>query len=102
MELRHHPLMNCGSIKNWPPAWAQAMKDGGKTAEGEIGILKYALTDRRISNKCFLVIEHGNERYNATLSFTDAKFFLLVTHVLKNHVGRTIKEIGDLDLSSSL
>jgi hypothetical protein len=94
--------MNSGAAKNWPPIWAQATKDGGKKAEGEIGILKYALTDRRLSNKCFLVIEHGNERYNGTLSFDDAKFFLFVSHLLKNHIGRPIKEIGDLDLSYSL
>jgi hypothetical protein len=90
------------AAKNWPPIWAQPSKDGGKTVEGEIGILRYALTDRRLANKCFLVIEHGNERYNGTLSFDDAKFFLLVSHLLKNHIGRPIKEIGDLDLSFSL
>ena len=94
--------MNSGPAKNWPPVWAQAVKDGGKTVEGEIGILKYALTDRRLSNKCFLVIEHGNERYNGTLSFDDTRFFLLVSHLLKNHVGRPIKEIGDLDLPYTL
>ena len=102
MELRHHPLMNSGAAKNWPPVWAQAVKDGGKIVEGEIGILKYAQTDRRLSNKCFLVIEHGDEHYNGTLSFDDTRFFLLVSHLLKNHVGRPIKEIGDLDLPYTL
>lgn len=102
MELRKHPLMNSENSKNWPPIWTQSPQDGGKKIEGEVGILKYALTDRRLSNKCFLVIEHKNEHYNATLSFDDARFFLHVCHLLKNRVGRPIKEIGDLDLPQDL
>ena len=95
--------MRCAPpIQHWPPIWAQAAQDGGNKIDGEVGILKYALTVRRLNNKCFLIIEHENERYSATLSFNDAEFFLHVYHLLKNRVGRPIKEIGDLDLSYTL
>ena len=105
MKLRDHPLMSRGPIYNWPPVWTQSSRDntylgGTKTLRGEVGVLRYV--NSRISNKCFLVIEHERERYVGCLIFSDLSFCALMRSVLQTHLGRPIQEIGDLDVSHTL
>ena len=98
MELRSHPLM----LHSWPPEWLPAVpaKDS-KILNGEIGVLKYVLCQG--SNKeCFLIITHEGVGYIGCLLFDDAAFCQQVGKLVENHTGRSIKEIGDLDLSATL
>jgi hypothetical protein len=46
---------------------------------------------------------HDNEYYIGALMFDDAKFCWMVSTALQyHHIGRSIKEIGDLDFSYTL
>jgi len=91
--------MNYRTVKNWPPIWTNS----GKTDEiGEIGILRQVNGDSQLCSRCFLVIEHEGQRYVGALLFSDVMFCSSIREILKNYIGRSIKEIGDLDLSHTL
>ena len=100
VKLRDHPLIRHPGGKNWPPVWTQRRTDGVKAVTGEDGILIYvhAATD---SNKCDLVVEYENENYTGTLVFDGAKLCHEVAALLRQHIGKSITEIGDLDVSVS-
>ena len=102
MELRAHPFMRRRGIPNWPPVWTRPTKEGNKTERGEVGILRYVHVKDSISNKCFLVIEHDKEHYVGCLIFDDVAFCSQISNLLRDQVGRAVKEIGDLDLSYTL
>jgi len=90
--------MTNGSAPNWPPLWMQSRIVGGKAMNGEVGVLIYvhAAADSR---KCYVVIEDENENYTGTLVFDNARLCRQVADVLQQHLGRSIKEIGDLEVS---
>jgi hypothetical protein len=102
MELRAHPLMRHRSQPNWPPVWTQVNEGKTKTVKGEVGVLKYVHANVKLSQKCFLVIEHAHEKYVGSLIFDDKAFCAQVAALLQRNVGRQIKDIGDLDLSATL
>jgi hypothetical protein len=103
MQLRDHPLMSYRHVNNWPPVWTQTTKDRNITLQGEIGILQSVenppFGDR---NRVYLFIEHEMEIYIGTLIFDNAPFSWLIAKMLKQHIGWSIKELGDLDLSDTL
>ena len=92
--------MTDGGAPNWPPLWMQSRIGGGVKAimNGELGVLIYvhAPTDSR---KCYLVIEDENENYTGTLVFDNARLCRQVADLLQHYFGRSIKEIGDLEVS---
>lgn len=99
MELRKHPLMHHGEKSNWPPSWTRASIDApGRRLMGETGTLKRVEYDTTTTGKCFLLMEHENQDYVGTLLFDDGMFCWLLSVALKQHIGKSIKEIGDLDL----
>jgi hypothetical protein len=55
-----------------------------------------------MSNKCFLVIDFQSETYVGSIICRDRSFCAQISDLLRDHIGRSIKEIGDLDLSSIL
>src|SRR5262245_42478459 len=101
MELRDHPLMVYRSIRNWPPIWTK--KSRPITLRGEIGTLnRVVLTRIEPPKKCFLFIDFNGESYTGTLIFDDASFCRQISDLLRQHSGKSIKDIGDLDLSFTL
>ena len=102
MQLRNHPFMRRHGITNWPPVWTQPKKYGNKTKRGEVGVLTYVFTKNNTTNRGHLVIEPENERYVGSLIFDDVEFCWLISNALQNHVGRSVRNIGDLDLSYTL
>jgi hypothetical protein len=44
-------------------------------------------------------MEHENESYTGTLFFDDADSCRQVANLLQRHIGRSIDEIGNLDVS---
>jgi hypothetical protein len=102
MKLRDHPGMNYRGISNWPPVWTQARKQSIKTLKGEIGILRYLYANNALSGKCYLVIDYEQEQYVGCLIFNDRSFSSQICDILRNHIGRSIQEIGDLDISQTL
>ena len=102
MELRHHPLLSYHGIPSWPPVWSPAKpREGKQLLKGEIGVLKYTLANAT-SEKCFLVIEYDNIPYVGCLLCSDLAFSTQLASLLHTQSGRTIQEIGDLDLAFTL
>ncbi len=89
---------------NWPPVWTQSETGGdNKIVRGEVGTLRYVAASHGTAKHCHLVIEHDSEYYINGLLFDDAKFCWMVSTALQyHHIGRSIKEIGDLDFSYTL
>ena len=103
MQLRHHPLMTRRiGIKLWPPPWTSPDQEKPLWPHGEIGILKRVWIHPRLGTCVFLFIEHEGVTYTGSMYFDDPRFFIDIHNVLENNVGRSIAEIGDLDLSYML
>jgi hypothetical protein len=102
MELRRHPGMNYHGINNWPPVWIHSRGGSYASVNGEVGILKFVYASNGISNKCYLVMEHDATHYVGCLIFKDATLCFQVAKMLRGQVGRSIRELGELDLSNLL
>ena len=98
MKLRDHPLMRHRGAPNWPPVWRQSRFNSIRKVEGEVGVLTYVYAAPD-SHRCYLVIEYEHENYTSTLIFDDTRFCHQVTGLLRQHIGSSIKDIGDLDVS---
>lgn len=96
MKVRTHPLMSNRSGRNWPPIWKE--KFGETTLTGEVGVLTHVGSDPRWRHHFYLHITHENLPYVGSLVFDNIRFRLRVSVFLARHIGRTIKEIGDLEL----
>src|SRR5262245_33332896 len=102
MQLRDHPLMTRRSgIRAWPPIWLN-VNDSRDKQQGEIGILTRVLTTTAACNALFVWVEYDGLKYVGGLYFDDAPFCRAIKSVLESNIGRSIREIGDLDLSYTL
>jgi len=99
MKLKDHPLMSYRGVRNWPPVWTLRRNGSVKTLMGEAGVLKYVHSNTEMSNKCFLVIDFQSKTYVGSILCRDHSFCTQISDLLRDHIGRPIKEIGDLDLS---
>jgi hypothetical protein len=103
MKLRDHPLMSYRTAANWPPIWVWRGQGENKRPKDEIGILKqvmpYAMPP---SNKCFLVVDHEGAEYMGCLLFADPGFCRDIHKLLLSHLGDSIEQIGDVDVSHTL
>ena len=103
MHFRDHPLLSYYGFPSWPPVWTQARGNSINTVRGEVGILKGVVArDIGRSTKCFLIIEHDGEQYVGTLLISDAAANAFFYRFLQDQIGRTIKEIGELETSHTL
>ena len=90
-------------MPSWPPVWTKgSTQTDRQTVRGNVGILKYVHFFGPRSNKCFLVIEHEGVHFVGTLIFDDVAFCRQIADLLRDYIGHSIKEIGDLDLSHTL
>jgi hypothetical protein len=101
-RLRDHPLMRRKSgIPSWPPQW-QPVGEANGIIQGELGILEDVSMSDSINNKIFLAMGHLGDRYVSVIAFDDSTFARQLYPSLLKNIGRTIKDIGDLDLSHTL
>ena len=103
VQLRDHPQMNFAGYANWPPIWVSGA--GSKTYKknlGEIGTLIGVILNNAAPDKLFLRMEIKTGRYVGCLAFNDHVFCRHLYIFLQDHIGKSIKEIGDLDLSYTL
>jgi hypothetical protein len=102
MLLRDHPLMTYQNSRSWPPVWLYCGGFDNTHPRGEVGILKNVFVSSvNPSTRCFLVMEHAGAEYMGDLSISDAAFCSEIYAVLLRHCGKTIQEIGDIDLSDT-
>jgi hypothetical protein len=98
LKFRDHRLTTVRTgVKAWPPVWITA---SGKTTTGEIGILQDVAISLLIETTLFLFIDYQDSRYGGSLSFDDSISCQKIYDRLKSNVGRSIREIGDLELKS--
>jgi hypothetical protein len=70
--------------------------------QGEVGILKTVFVSSvKPSTSCFLIMEHAGAEYMGELFVSDAAFCMEIYEMLLRHCGKTIQEVGDLDLSDT-
>jgi hypothetical protein len=99
MELRDHPMMNYRGLTNWPPIWT--WRGGGESThpKGEVGILRDVFLSRVEPNlRIFLIMGYEDQEYIGCLLFGDATVCEQIYDVLKDQCGRTLAEVGSLDL----
>jgi hypothetical protein len=99
MLLRAHPLMTYKGIRSWPPAWLWRGGNENTHPEGEVGILKDVMLSTITPCTCLLIMEHCGAQYIGALLLSDPAFYSEICRVLFQNCGKTIREIGDIDLS---
>ena len=97
MELRAHPLMCYGGLRNWPPVWIAADPTIGRVIAGEVGILRHIEYNARYNTRCLLLVEYDGEIFIGMFRFDDIAFCSLFANTLKNHTSRSVGDIGRLD-----
>jgi hypothetical protein len=102
VQLRSHPGLFLGAKPSWPPIWANTNRDMRGTTWGEMGVLLKAYTTDQLSKTCYLVMEHESETYIGALILKNAAFCQHLCSVFQRNVGRTISEIGSLNLAYTL
>ena len=98
MKLRDHPLMRFEGKPNWPPIWTGTKGRKVTSVTEEIGKLIFVYADPGLPGRCFLVIDHAYDTYVGSLIFDDHNFCKLIMNFLDQHLQKTIREIGDLEL----
>lgn len=100
MKLRDHPLMTRKSgIKLWPPPWTSSMQDKPYWPRGEIGTLQRVWMHPRLGTCLFLFIKYDGVSYTGSMYFDDPRFCIDLYHLVEDYVGRSIAQIGDVDVS---
>lgn len=101
MKLRDHPLMvRKSGWKTWPPRWWSPSAPAQIRAE--MGILEEVRKNDAIENKLYLTIRHQGSVYLGVLQFDDIVFCGQVLQLLEAQIGRSVREIGDMDVSHLL
>jgi hypothetical protein len=99
MKLRDHPLLSYHGATSWPPTWLWGGGVRYAQAAGEVGVLKdIVLSGFEPCERCFLFMEREGRRYIGTLFFEDASFCQKIYAVLMEERGKTIQEIGEIDI----
>ena len=83
----------------WPPRWTATRLNPADKVSGEIGILEEPLMNALFDKKIFMFVNHQEVRYMGSMHFDDLAFCREVFTILKLNIGRSIKEIGDIELS---
>jgi hypothetical protein len=85
----------------WPPQWTKIEGLGDNKLTGEIGKLNsVSLSRLEPPTACYLLIEVGASSYmGAIMCDDDDDLCRKIYDLLQNHIGKPIKEIGDLDLT---
>lgn len=69
---------------------------------GEVGILQQVLLNDLMNTRIFLFVDYNGFRYMGSLHFDEPQFCSKIFAVLNAHIGYSMKEMGDLNLSHTL
>ena len=102
MKLRDHPIMiRTNGYRSWPPSWTAADQGRDEKPIGEVGTLEDVVRSHIIDDKLFLFMESDGFRYMGFINFDDPGFCTKIYGLMKSRMGRSIKEIGDIDLKGA-
>jgi hypothetical protein len=93
--------MSQSGVRNWPPKWGITRADQ-RPLSGEVGILEQVHDRCDTLNTVIITMTLDNIRYTADLKFDDPAFCKQMYNLLRRNIGRSIEQIGDLDLSFTL
>ena len=102
VKLRDHPLMSYHHVGNWPPVWASEYDDQRKNLRGEIGILVEVAESKVRDDRIVLVMNYEDQLYGAALTFSDKAFGRKIFAILKQSIGMSLPEIGEIELGHTL
>ena len=103
MWFRDHPLISYHRVPSWPPTWLWRGGNDTTNPNGEIGILKDVIPSTiEPYDRCFLVMEYCDAEYIGALLLSDTAFCREIFGVLVQNRGKTIQEIGNINLSYTL
>jgi hypothetical protein len=95
--------MSYRGVSNWPPTWTWRSGPTIRRTRGEVGILKeVARGTIHPRERIFLVMQTDANEYLGALLIENPAFCRQLYALLLSCCGRTIKEIGDLDLGHLL
>ena len=100
MELRKHPRMTYRGSPNWPPDWKGNYGPDNPLPCGEAGnlIRVEPASDILAMPRCFVVMQWNQQEYVGCLSFDDEGFLRQIVDLFGSCTGRSIAEIGSLDI----
>ena len=84
-------------LREWPPVWTNMGRDR-KLLRGELGVLTDAYSNNQAESAIFIVIRFRAEKFIGALLFTDCSFRTRILSLLQANTGRSIREIGDLEV----
>ena len=96
--------MSMQGHRSWPPVWAWIGGGPDRHPEGEIGVLKAVRHTVRPPirwDRLFLVMEDATSLYVGCILFDDEGFCEWLFTELNHHIGKSIEQIGELDVSST-
>ena len=96
MTLRNHPLMR---EVNWPPTWS--LVDTLATHQlddPESGVLTQVRVDDLSCSKISVRMKRHGKDYVADLNFDEKEFCWYVHYLLRASLGKSIKEIGEIEI----
>jgi len=98
MELRKHACMSHGWVLLWPPVWKWVFGENNTHPIGEIGVLESIQRSNVDPNACYLTMSHAGASYVGYLHFDRDGFCQLLCELLPRYYGRSIQEIGAIDI----
>ena len=96
MKLRDHPALRILSVRSWPPVWVHTRTD---KVYGEVGKFAGTAATDAIPTAIFLKMEFEQKQYMGFLNVNDVVLCRQLDSLLNQHLGRSMEEIGDLDVS---
>jgi hypothetical protein len=109
--MRNHPLMSYRGQPNWPPVWIWTGKGENKFPSGEVGVLNevhISINDPNVAgnaapfHRLYLFIDYRDSSYVGMLPFDDPAACRQVGRVLATQCGKSLQEIGKIDLARFL
>jgi hypothetical protein len=98
MKLRDHPLMFYKGFRSWPPMWVCVDNSSKRPVEGdEIGTLMQATIHGLGESRITLRMNNEHGEYLAIVDFDDHTFCMQAYERLKNYVGKSIRDAGDME-----
>jgi hypothetical protein len=99
MRLREHTSLSRSGKHYWPPPWLKLSGAGADTLTDDSAVVS-SITLSRIDppTTCYLLVESGRTSYMGMLGCDDPAFCRQLYAIVKQHVGKTVKEIAEVDL----
>ena len=92
--------MSYHGVHSWPPVWVSLYDEDDRLRRSEVGVLTEVRKSQfGLENRIVLMMEHHQKMYGASLSFADATFCKEILAVMKDCIGLSIQDVGDLDIS---